>query len=114
MSKQRYLGKLTKTAKLIAVFCNLLGINQRKRTQKEFRRLIQPVARTREQAVEFGKSKNRKATVEKKNDLLRAAVSFCKVFQQSEVDEMRGEANTSISNERGALQVRYNAVVVNP
>ena len=51
-------GKLLNRAKLIAIFERLLEILSRKRAQKEILGLVKPVARTREQAFKFRKSKS--------------------------------------------------------
>jgi hypothetical protein len=51
-------GKLLNRAKLIAIFGGLLEILSRKRAQKEILGLVKPVARTREQAFKFRKSKS--------------------------------------------------------
>ena len=51
-------GKLLNRANLIAIFGRLLEILSRKRAQKEILELVKPVARTREQAFKFRKSKS--------------------------------------------------------
>jgi hypothetical protein len=50
-------GKLLNRAKLSAIFGEILEILSRKRAQKEILGLVKPVARTREQAFKFRKSK---------------------------------------------------------
>ena len=52
------LGKVLNRTNLIAIFGRLLEILSRKRAQKEILELVKPVARTREQAFEFRKSKS--------------------------------------------------------